>query len=90
MLPERIELTLTKRDFKDKSYANPFDCPVATGLKRMFPDSSVGVSFGHCDIDGETYEEFTECCNYHTIQPFINKANSNKKVGKLTLIFEKI
>ena len=90
MLPERIELTLTKRDFKGKFYTNPYECPVATGLKRMFPNSLIGVSIGRCTIDDQVYVEFTKLCNCHTIQPLIDKANSNKKVGKLTLIFEKI
>lgn len=91
MYPKKIKLTLTRRDFKGKDYKEPFDCPIATGLKRKFPKAEeVGVAFHSCSIEHTHYNEVTDFAKYDAIQPLIDLANKNKKVGKLKLIFERI
>ena len=82
---------ITTKDLsKFSSYTSNFDCPLATALKRMFPDAAIQVGGYTADVDrknysiptGQNYEAFISIKGAIIEVDDLEQRIANAKAGK--------
>ena len=89
--PDTIKLQLTLEDFMNaKEYSDPFNCPISTGIKRLYPDiPGISCSYRGCSMGGSHYSEVTEYACYDEIAPLIVSVKKGQETEFPKLIFRK-